>query len=181
MSWTEGGTRHTFVAPKKGEGYHGTLTGADVFKPAHVAVPMAIVTGKTPDGTVWALQQLKVSGRPTLLDLSRWRGSPTELKLSTDGKRLSGSVTFEGHPVTGSSRTLAGKKVRAYVYIECFGCAGQPRGWMLMLGVSPKADGSFSVYLRSSWVGHRYRATVSGQNVNGALAPDAQTVISAAP
>jgi hypothetical protein len=51
---------------------------------------------------------------------------------------------------------------------------------MLMLGVSPKADGSFSVYLRSSWVGKQYRATVAGQNVAGALAPDAQTVINAA-
>jgi hypothetical protein len=50
-----------------------------------------------------------------------------------------------------------------------------------MLGVPPKADGSFSVYLRSSWAGTRYRATVAGPNVGEAFAPDARTMISAAP
>jgi hypothetical protein len=129
---------------------------------------------------MWALQQLDVSGRPTSLDLSRWRGAPTQLTLATDGKRVMGSVTFDGKPVTGSSLTQAGKDVRVYVYIDCFGCPGQPSGWTPMLGVSPKADGSFSVFLRSSWVGKKYRATVAGQNVDGELAPDAQTVISAA-
>ena len=180
VSWTEAGARHTFVVPKTGVGYHGALPGANVFKRAHIALPMAIVTGTTRDGTSWALQQLAVSGRPTSLDLSRWKGAPTELTLTTDGTRLKGSATFEGHPVTGSSPTLAGRNVRAYVYIECFGCPAQPSGWTLMLGVSPKADGSFSVYLRSSWIGKQYRATVAGQNVNGALAPDGQTVINAA-
>ena len=89
-------------------------------------------------------------------------------------------MSFDGHPVTGFSPTQAGKEVRAYVYIECFGCPGNPNGWMLMVGVAPKADGSFAVYLRSSWDGKRYRATIAGPNVDGMLAPDAQTVIDAA-
>ena len=180
VSWTQAGARHTFVVPTSGVGYHGALPGPDVFKRAHIAVPMAVATGKTPDGTSWALQQLTVSGRPTSLDLSRWRGAPTELTLTTDGTRLKGSATFDDHPVTGSSPTLEGRAVRTYVYVECRGCPSDPSGWMLMLGVLPKADGSFSVYLRSSWVGKQYRATVAGQNVGGALAPDAQTVINAA-
>jgi hypothetical protein len=181
VSWAQGAARQTFIVPKSGEGYHGSLAGVDVSKPANVALPMAVVVRKTPDETFWALQQLAVSGRPTALDVSRWQGAPTQLRLTTDGKRITGSATFHGRPVTGSSPTLAGKKVRVYVYLECFGCAGQPRGWMLMLGVPPKADGSFSVDLRSSWVGHQYRATVAGQNIHGELAPDAQTVINAGP
>jgi hypothetical protein len=180
VSWRAGGARYTFVVPKSGEGYHGVLAGPDILRPANVPLPMAVVVGKTPDGTLWALQQLAVSGRPTSLDLSRWRGAPTKLTLTTDGKRLRGSVTFDGRPVSGSSPTPAGRPVRVYVYIECFGCPGESSQWMLMLGVPPKADGSFSVYLRSSWMGRRYRATVAGPNVGGALAPDAQTVIDAA-
>ncbi len=179
VSWTQSGARQVFIVPKSGEGYHGTLAGADVSKPANVALSMSLVVRKTPDGTLWALQQLEDSGRPTSLDVSRWKGTPTQLTLTTDGKRLRGSVTFQGHPVTGSSPTLAGRAVRVYVDVECFGCPGRQNGWMLMLGVPPNADGSFSVYLRSSWVGRRYRATVAGPNVGGALAPDAQTVINA--
>jgi hypothetical protein len=43
-----------------------------------------------------------------------------------------------------------------------------------MLGVRPKADGTFSVLLRPSWIGTRYRASVSGPNIGTTLAPDAQ-------
>jgi hypothetical protein len=177
--WTESGKTETFVVPKAGAGYHGALAGPNVLKPGRIALPLAVVTGRTPDGTYWALQQLAVSGRPTSLDLSRWHGAPTKLTLAMDGTHLTGTASFGGRPVTGSSPTLAGRPVRTYVYLECFGCPGAPNGWTLMLGVTPKADGSFSVYLRSSWVGKQYRATVAGQNVGGALAPDAQTVIDA--
>jgi hypothetical protein len=181
VGWTQGGARHTFIVPRSGEGYHGSLAGADVSKPASVALPMAVVVRKTPDGTFWALQQLEVSGRPTSLDFSRWKGALTHLTLATDGKGLKGRLTFQGHPVTGSSPTPAGKALRVYVYLECFGCPVRPNGWTLMLGVPPKADGSFSVDLRSSWVGLRYRATAAGPNLGGTSAPDTQTVINAAP
>ena len=48
-----------------------------------------------------------------------------------------------------------------------------------MLGVAPKADGSFSVALRPSWTGRRYRATMLGPNVGGQLAPGARLTIDA--
>jgi hypothetical protein len=180
VSWTAGGTNYSFVVPESGLGYHGALAGADALKRTSAALPMAVAEGTTPDGTHWALQQLDVSGRPISLDLSRWKGAPTTLTLAADGKRVTGTVTFDGHPVMGSSPTQAGKEMRAYVYVECFGCPGNRSGWMLMVGVAPKADGSFAVYLRSSWDGKRYRATVAGPNVRGMLAPDAQTVVNAA-
>lgn len=174
VSWSSGGSRLTFVVGKSGPGYHGTVAGADVSKRASSAVPMAVALRRTPDGTLWALQQRTAIGRPTSLDLSRWRGDPTRLTLATDGRRISGSVTFHGKPVTGSSPTPGGKNVRTYVFLECYGCPAQPKGWIAMLGVAPKADGTFAVYLRPSWVGSRYRATVAGPNVGSDLAPDAQ-------
>jgi hypothetical protein len=180
VSWTTGGTSYSFVVPESGLGYHGALAGADALKRTSATLPMAVAEGATPDGTHWALQQLDVSGRPASLDLSRWKRAPTALTLATDGKRVTGTATFDGHPVTGTSPTQAGKEVRAYVYLECFGCPGDANGWMLMAGVAPKADGSFALYLRSSWAGKRYRATIAGPNVGGMLAPDAQTVINAA-
>jgi hypothetical protein len=179
VGWTAGGKHDSFIVPLTGIGHHGTLTAPNVFKRARVSLPMAVVTGKTPDGTLWALQQRAISGQPTSLDLSRWRGAPTKVTLATDGKRLTGTASFNGHPVTGSSPTLTGKKVRAYVYLECFGCAGKP-GWTLMLGVAPKANGSFAVFLQSRWTAGRYRATLQGPNVGGELAPDAQAVLKTA-
>ena len=174
MSWTSGGSRSTFVLGKSGSGYHGAIAGSDVSKRASSAIPMVVVVRRTPDGTLWALQQRTVIGRPTSLDLSRWRGAPTQLTLATDGRRISGSVTFHGKPVTGSTPTPGGRNVHTYVFLECFGCRAQPKGWIAMLGVAPKADGTFAVYLRPSWVGTRYRAIVAGPNVGGELAPDAE-------
>jgi hypothetical protein len=180
VSWAQGGVHHSFIVPPSGAGYYGTLAGGDISRRAKVALPMAVAVRVTPDGRVWALQQLAVSGRVTSLDLSRWQGATTQLAPTTDGKRLRGRATFHGHPVTGSSPTRAGKAVRVYVYLDCFGCPGRPSGWTAMLAVAPKADGSFSVYLRPSWVGRRYRATVQGPNVGAELAPDAQAIINAA-
>jgi hypothetical protein len=178
VGWTKG-QRLTFVVPTSGVGHHGSLVGADVSKPAGISLPLAVVVRRTPDGTFWALQELRISGRSTSLDLARWKGAPTQLTLATDGTHLTGTVTFQGQPVTGSSPTLVGKVERVYVYLECFGCAAQPNGWSLLLGVHPKADGSFAAALRSGWTGSKYRATVQGPNIGGQLAPDAQTVISA--
>jgi hypothetical protein len=51
-----------------------------------------------------------------------------------------------------------------------------------MLGVAPKADGSFSVFVRPEWKGKRkrkrkrYRALVAGPNLGATLAPDAQAI-----
>ena len=179
VGWTQGGRHMTFVVPRSGVGHHGVIAGADASKPAGISLPLAAVVRRTPDGTLWALQDLQISGRPASLDLARWKGAPTQLTLATDGTHLTGTVTFQGQPVTGSSPTPAGKQERVYVYLECFGCAAQPKGWSLLLGVRPKADGSFAALLRPNWTGSKYRATVQGPNVHGELGPDAQTVISA--
>ena len=64
------------------------------------------------------------------------------------------------------------------VYLDCFACGGKA-GWIRMIGVAPRADGSFAVLVRPSWQGTRFRATVAGPNAGTTFAPDAQAVISA--
>jgi hypothetical protein len=177
VGWTVGGVHHSFVVPEKGPGYNGGLLAANVLKPVKIGLPMAVAVGQIPDGTYFALQQRTVQGRPTSLDLSRWRGAPTELTLVTDKQRLRGTATFQGKPLTGLSPTPGGSQIKAAVFIECFGCPGHKQTWMPMLSVSPKHDGSFAVYLRPTWVGTKYRATIAGQNVNGTLEPDAETFL----
>jgi hypothetical protein len=174
ITWTKGGVHHSFVVPPSGPGYNGALPGADVSKPAQITLPMAVVVRQTPDGRLWALQQRTVAGRPTSLDFSRWHGAPTQLTLGIVGPRIQGTAMFGGKPVHGVSNTLAGRPQREYVYIECYGCPGHPQSWIQMLGVQPKANGAFSVYLRPSWAGKKYRATVAGPNVGWSLAPDAE-------
>jgi hypothetical protein len=179
VTWRANGQTTSFVVPTSGQGYHGTVS-TDVSKPASLALPMAITVRRAPNGTLYALQVFKVGSLPVSLDVSRWHGAPTAVTLSLAGDHLTGTVTFDGKPVSGSSPTLAGRAARIFVYLECLGCQGSPTTWQLMLGVSPKSDGTFRVFLRPSWVGTRYRATVQGPNVDGQLAPDARTVIAAA-
>jgi hypothetical protein len=179
VSWTAGGARQSFLVPRSGLGRHGTLGGHDVSKATSLALPMAVAVRETPDHTLWALQQIAIAGRPTSLNLARWRGAPTKLTLVDDGTHLTGTTTFQGRPVTGYSSTLAGTRSRDYVFLECFGCPAARSAWTLMLGVAPKADGSFSVALRPSWTGRRYRATMLGPNVGGQLAPAARLTIDA--
>ncbi len=179
VSWGAGGSRKTFVVPRTGVGHYGTPSGADASKAAALPLPMAVSVRETPDHTFFALQQVAIAGRPTSLDLARWTGAPTKLTLLDDGRRVTGAVSFHGRPVTGYSSTLTGKRARIYVYLECFGCPGARTRWTFMLGVPPKADGSFTVALRPSWLGKRYRATVLGPNVAGELAPDARITLDA--
>jgi len=73
--------------------------------------------------------------------------------LAYDGSNLNGRATFQGTPVTGTSSTLEGKRLRIYVYLDCTGCPGAGAGWKRMLGVAPKADGSFSALVKPEWKG----------------------------
>ena len=180
VSWTAGGSRRSFVVPRHGLGHYGTIS-RDASKATSLALPMKVVVRKTADGTLYALQRVAIAGRPASLDLARWKGAATSLTLVDDGTHLTGTATFQGKPVTGYSSSLTGKRVRIYVYLECFGCTAARSGWSLMLGVPPKADGSFSVALKPSWAGKRYRATVQGPNLGGQLAPDARITVDAAP
>ncbi len=179
VTWRANGKTTSFVVPTSGQGYHGTVA-TDVSKPDSLALPMAIAVRRSPNGTLYGLQVFKVGSLPVSLDVSRWHGAPTAVTLAVAGDHLTGTVTFDGKPVSGFSPTLAGRPTRIYVYLECLGCQGSANTWQLMLGVSPKSDGTFRVYLRQGWVGSKYRATVQGPNVDGQLAPDARTVISAA-
>jgi hypothetical protein len=181
VTWKEAGRSESVLVPPTGQLTHGgSLAGPDLSRPAPVpGLPSAVVTRRTPDGRLWALQELQVGAGPQVwLDLSRWQGAPTSLTLTTDGTRLQGRLSFHGAPVSGTTFTPAGLHPRIYVYLDCFGCPGQP-GWSPMLGVTPRADGSFAVYLRPSWKGTRYRATVAGPNTGSTLAPDAQTLVRA--
>jgi len=45
-----------------------------------------------------------------------------------------------------------------------------------MLGVVPKADGTFTAFVQPRWKSTRYRATLLGPNVGTDCALDAQTI-----
>ena len=181
ITWTQGGAQQSVIVPMKGQLSHGGgLSGPDVSRPAAGGrIPLAVVVRRGPGGLVYALQRWQAQpGGPIELHLARWTGAPTALRLADDGMRLTGSVSYHGAPVTGFTTTLEGKRLRIYVFLDCLGCPGSS-GWSRMVGVSPKADGTFGVLLRPSWKGRRYRATVAGRNVGTTFAPDAQTEIAA--
>jgi hypothetical protein len=171
------------VVPPHGLLRHGgSLAGPDVSRRASVAgLALALAVRRTPDGMLWALQAWQLEpGGPTEVHLARWRGAPTMLTLATDGVRLTGAASFHGKPVTGRTFTLEGKRPRIYVYLECFACpAAHGAKWARMIGVAPKADGSFAVRLRPEWTGKRYRATVAGPNLGTTFAPDARALVAA--
>ena len=179
VRFTSGGRADTVIVPARGQLYHGgSLSGPDVSRRVSApTLPNAVVVKRTPDGRLWALQQLRVKpGAPLDLHLARWRGSPTAIALAVNGEQLEGRATFNGRGVSGVTKTLEGKRTRVYVYLDYF--AGGT--WRRMLGVAPKADGSFSMFLRPAWQqASRYRATMPGPNVGPHLAPDAEEMISA--
>ncbi len=181
VTFIQGGSRQTVLVPPRGQLFHGgSLAGPDVSRRVSVrTLPLALAVRRTPDGRLWALQAWLVQpDGPVELHLARWKGAPTTLTLATDGTHVTGTASFQGKPVTGFTFTLEGKRPRIYVDLDCFACGGKP-GWTRMTPVAPKADGSFSVFLRPEWVGKQYRATVSGPNIGTTFAPDAQIVISA--
>ena len=175
VSWSSGGARTYLVVPPAGRVFHSRISGPDTSKRAGAGgLPNALAVRRTADGTMWALQKWDVAGQPVALHFARWSGAPTELTLALSGTRLSGTVTFHGKPVFGTSPTPSGQAVRIYVYVDCLGCAASPNGWSPLLGVAPAADGSFALALRPAWTGaRRYRATVAGPNLGTTLAPDA--------
>jgi hypothetical protein len=165
----------TLLVPLLGKVVHSGLPGPDVSRPAPAAgLTFTPAVRRIPSGWLLAVQEWDVAGQPVALHLARWKGEPTQLTLTATGARLSGTASFQGSPLPAFSPTPSGIPVRTYVYIDCFGCATSPTGWSAMLGVRPKADGTFSVLLRPSWIGTRYRASVSGPNIGTTLAPDAQ-------
>lgn len=177
VTWMQGTTKETvFVTAQGVLTRSGALTGRDVSHPVSIpSIPAAVVTRASAGGTFWALQRIALDGQSEL-DLSHWQGAPTTLTMTVAGDHLTGSARFDGEPVTGSSLTPGGKTPKIYVYVECYGCGGQQR-WAPMLGVRPKSNGTFSVYIRPAWKGTQYRASLMGPNTATIYAPDAQIVI----
>jgi hypothetical protein len=188
VSWTTaGGSRSYLLVPPSGKLYPGRrLSGSDVSTPTgDVSIPMKRVLKQTPDGKYWALQAWRPrKGGPTELHLSRWKGEATELTLVAScckyGKEtLTGEASFQGKPVYGYSSTPEGKKMRAYVYLECFACTAGSGGWAFMLGIATRSPGgTFSALVRDNWSGTKYRARIAGPNRGRTLAPDAEAVVS---
>jgi hypothetical protein len=178
VTWTQGGARQAVTVPARGQLFHGGSLSHDVSHPASKSLAAnALLVRGTADGRIWALQAWpQRPGGPIDLHLARWKGAPTTLTLAYDGSNLNGRATFQGKPVTGTSSTLEGKQLRIYVYLDCAGCPGAGAGWKRMLGVAPKADGSFSVFVKPEWKGKRYRALVAGPNIGTSFAPDAQAI-----
>jgi hypothetical protein len=178
VAWTQGGARQAVTVPARGQLFHGGSLSHDVSRPAPKGgIANALVVRRTPDGRLWALQAWpQTPDGPIDLHLARWKGAPTALTLAYDGSNLNGRATFQGKPVTGTSSTLEGKRLRIYVYLDCTGCPGAGAGWKRMLGVAPKADGSFSAFVKPEWKGKRYRALVAGPNIGTTFAPDAQAI-----
>jgi hypothetical protein len=177
VTWTQAGAKESVFITAQGVLTRGdTLPGPDVSAPSSIPIPDALVTRRTERGNLWALQLITRAGSPAALDLSHWRGAGTTLTMAVNGSHLTGSVTFDGKPVTGHTQTPGGRTPRIYVYLDCFGCGGQA-GWTPMLGVAPTAAGTFSVFVRPAWIGTKYRATIAGPNIGTTYAPDAQIVV----
>ena len=186
VSWRDArGARRTVLVPPRGRLLPGgRISGRDVSRAIGLPLAMKVVVRRTPDGRLWALQRWRVQpGRPEELHFSRWRGAPTALTATAvccrgTGETLEGSATFAGRPVFGFSPTPEGKRLRAVVYVDCFGCPLSPRGWARAIGLFPRApDGSFSLFVRPAWLGPRYRLTLAGPNRGTTFAPDARLVV----
>jgi hypothetical protein len=180
VSWTEGGVRKTLLVPPSGRYLPGgRILSADVSSPASKAgIAQAVVVRKTPDGRLWALQRtpLRPDGS-TALRLARWKGDATELMAALEGERISGTATFAGRGVYGTSPTTAGTAVTHFAFVDCWRCEGAG-GWKRLLGVRLRGpNGTFASALRPAWRSSRYRVTVLGPNRGADYAPDAVVVI----
>jgi len=180
VSWWESGVRKTLLVPPSGRYLPGgRILSADVSVPAPKAgIAQAVVVRKTPDGRLWALQRtpLRPDGSTTLR-LARWKGQPTELEASLADERVSGSATFAGRGVYGTSATTGGTAVTHFAWVDCWRCGGAG-GWKRLLGVRLRGPkGTFALGLRPAWRASRYRVTVLGPNRGADYAPDAVVVV----
>jgi hypothetical protein len=180
VSWTAGGARQTLLIPPSGRYLPGgTIDGPDVSKPTTVdGLPFSRLVRRTPDGRLWALQAWRVqTGGPVELRFSRWRGAPSSVEADVTLRRLTGSASFGGKPIYGTSPTTAGTQITHYAVVDCLGCEGAS-GWQRLLGVRLSAPrGTFALLLRPAWAAPAYRVTVAGPNRGWTYAPDASVVV----
>ena len=190
VSWrTADGERRYLLIPPTGLVLPGgRLDRPDVSSATAAApIPFKRVLRRTPDGTLFALQAWpKSSGGPIELRFSRWTGEPTELTVAAtcckqNNETLEGAALFHGKPLFGSSPTPEGKRVRIFVYLDCFACQGSPRSWKRMTGVSTQGPGgTYSYFVPDRSLARRYRAILPGPNLGTTLAPDALAVAKSA-
>jgi hypothetical protein len=166
VSWTAAGVRHYRLVTARGRVVRGRLSGRDVsFTTRAVRIPYKRVLKRTPSGAFWALQSWAAPGRPLNLRFSRWKGKPTLLTATTaccraGSETLRGRATFHGTPIYG------------WVYVDCYRCALNPDGWARAARKATNKSGFYSVWIRSTWKGTRYRVTVVGPRTGWTRAPD---------
>jgi hypothetical protein len=168
VSWTADGARHFRLVTPKGRLVRGRLQGRDVsFRTTAVRIPLKRVLKRTPSGAFWALQSWAAPGHPLNLRFSRWWGKPTRLTARTVCCRA-GSETLRGRA------TFHRRPIRGWVYLDCFECALNPRGWARATRTASNRSGYYSVWIRSAWKGTRYRVTIVGPRAAWTRAPDAR-------
>jgi hypothetical protein len=168
VSWTSQGSRHYRVITPRGRVVVGRMTGRDVSTPTTaVRIPYKRALRRTPPGAFWALQSWGRPGQPLNLRFSRWRGKSTRLTAETvccraGQERLRGRATFHDTPIYG------------WVYVDCYGCALNPRGWAAATRAATDTAGFYSVRIRSAWRGARYRVSLVGPRARWMRTPDAR-------
>jgi hypothetical protein len=184
VSWTtrDGHRRHAVVSPR-GRVTFGVRVRSDASRRARSTnLPLRAIVRRTPDGRLWGLQLWRPhrNGQQELR-FSRWRGKPTKLEaraIRRSGHEvLLGSASFHGRPLYGTQETRQGS-VRIGVYVDCFRCALNPRGWARATRVPTREpNGNFVVRIRPRWQGTRYRISMIGPNLGWTRAPDARVVV----
>jgi hypothetical protein len=187
VGWTtrDGHRRHAVISPR-GRVTFGARIQQDASSRARSTnLPLRAIVRRTPDGRLWALQLWRPhrDGQRELR-FSRWRGKPTRLEARATyrGGRevVRGKASFHGRPLFGTQETRRGS-VRIGVYVDCFRCALNPRGWARATRVPTRGPtGSFAVRIRPRWQGTKYRISMVGPNLGWTRAPDARIVVPSA-
>ena len=179
-TWTAtDGSHHSLVVSHDGSLHIGaSLPGADVSHPAAIQVPWALAVREA-GGTYYALQSWRrLDSGPVELRFARWTGPATLLTLRVvcckwGSVNVEGQATFHGKPIYGEHATLQGDPLDPYgrnVYLDSL----QGGHWTRMMGIlTHKPTGTFSLWIRSNWVGTAYRGTIPGPNLGWTLGPDA--------
>lgn len=188
VGWTTsaGRRKHAVISPR-GRVTFGARIGRDVSQRAgRTNLPFRRVARRTSDGRLWALQlwRPRWTAAPQLR-FSRWRGKPTRLTARATCCRrgrevVRGKASFHDRPLFGTQQTRNGS-VRIGVYVDCFRCALNPRGWARAARVATRGpNGSFALRIRPRWQATKYRITMVGPNFRWTRAPDARAVVGSA-
>lgn len=176
-SWTQAGARRTIFIPPRGLTLPGgRLAGQDISRPSTAVKLPFLKVLKTALGNYWSLQSWAVEpGQPPQLRFSRWQGAPPLLKGSYDpvSRRLTAYYSYHGQPLSGYWTTPQGKQVRIVVYVE----AKAATGWRRLIGVFPRADGSFRLFIRPEWQAASYRLVAPGPTRDLWRLPDTAGIV----